>query len=376
MGKLFVEQLEINMKSIVNRECTFSNFAVCPWSAVNYDESIKFYPKVKGDDVTSDSSDVVRLAANLETINVIKDTFGPFYMELWPDGSVKDDIGAGSGLVFTQRHNSSRATEKPSKVYNAAASIGPSFHAEATAINISLIGIIKDYVDDVGWNNNNKLLICTDSQSLVSSLKSGPIKAKYHLCISIWESLLKLRNKFSLILFQHVFSHCDLDRNEMADVQVDQFLDSCSAKDHSKVSIPLRNIKAILKLRMKHNQLSSLNVEQHRYKDAGCGSKYTDLKASSLFSRSDETLVTQLRTGKCRVIGDVRKHVLKIDGTCRWCKRCEESVSHLFNDCLQKDVRELRNSLHINCTSLSKNPSQALEFFKKALLLIGIGNPD
>ena len=373
MKKIFYDELEINMKFIENRERTFSNFAVCPWAAVNYDKYIKFYPKVDGG-VTSDFDDKDCLAANLETIKSIKDKFGPFFMELWPDGSVKGNIGAGSGLVFTKRFNSSRATEKPSKVYNAAASIGSSFHAEATAINISLLGIIKDFGNDAGWNIENKLLVCTDSQSLVSALKSGPINAKHHLCVSIWKCLLKLRHKFSLIVFQHVFSHCDLERNDMADVQVDQFLDSCTAKIQSKVPIPFKNIKTLLKSRMKHIQLSSLNINQHRYKDVGCGNKYTDLKASSLFTRSDETMLAQLRTGQCRSIGKFRKLVLKTDGVCRWCKTCEESVVHLFNECRQREVMTLRNTLHISCNSLFKAPTKASEYFKKALLLIG--NPD
>ena len=126
----------------------------------------------------------------------------------------------------------------------------------------------------------------------------------------------------------------------MADVQVEQFRDFCTAKIQSKVPIPFKNIKTLLKSRMKHNQLSSLNINQHRYKDVGCGNKYTDLKASSLFTRSDETMLAQLRTGQCRSIGKFRKLVLKTDGVCRWCKTCEESVVHLFNGISMNVVKE------------------------------------
>ena len=160
----------------------------------------------------------------------------------------------------------------------------------------------------------------------------------------------------------------------MVDEQVDQFLDSCTAKVQSKVQIPFKNIKTLVTSRRKLIQHNNLNSDQYRYKVAGCGNKYTDLKASSLFPRSDETLLAQLRTGHCRLVGKFRKHVLKTDGVCRWCRTYEESVAHLFNDCCQIDVMTLRKTYHISCKSLQKAPEAALKFFKNALLLVG--NPD
>ena len=130
--------------------------------------------------------------------------------------------------------------------------------------------------------------------------------------------MIKLRDKFSLIVFQHVFSHCGLKRNDMADEQVDQFLSSCSERNHNKIPISLRNIKSFMKSKVKSYHLSGLNIDQHRYKIIGCGAKFTDLKASSLLERSDETLLAQLRTGQCRSIGTFRSKVLKTDGFCRW----------------------------------------------------------
>ena len=84
----------------------------------------------------------------------------------------------------------------------------------------------------------------------------------------------------------------------MADNQVDQFLDSCT----TKFPIPFRNVASIVQLRVKHNHITSLNSDQHEFKDVGCGNKYTDLKAYFLFTRLDETMLAQLRMGKCRSI--------------------------------------------------------------------------
>jgi len=107
--------------------------------------------------------------------------------------------------------------------------------------------------------------------------------------------------------------------------------------------------------------------------------KFPDLKLSSQLSRHDQTLLSQLRTGQCRLLGEFRKTLCKDkwDGMCRWCKKRgqEESVDHVFNGCTKLVALKRQEGVD-SSDALFLKPTQSVAFVNKALALInGDGVP-
>ena len=113
-----------------------------------------------------------------------------------------------------------------------------------------------------------------------------------------------------------------------------------------------------------------MNVNTHRYHI--CGSDSTDLRKSNFLSREDETLLSQLRTGECRLMGKFRSR-LKITNCslCRWCKTVDETVEHVFNSCESVDVTNIKNKLQIhNARVRHTDPPLGFLFFWDAIGLL------
>ena len=109
------------------------------------------------------------------------------------------------------------------------------------------------------------------------------------------------------MVFQFVFSHCGVERNEDADHAADVALkDPRSSIFQEKCAIPLAAVKAYVKTTLKDSWVASLDGETHR---ALISKKYTNLKESAKLIRRDEVLLHQLRVGECRLAGKSQKRI-------------------------------------------------------------------
>jgi hypothetical protein len=109
------------------------------------------------------------------------------------------------------------------------------------------------------------LLITSDSKSALSALAAGPLQQKSYVGGDIWRYLFLVNNSFfDKIIFQIVFSHCGVDRNELADKDADTALKSCDDNQHLGPIHIFDAIKAEVKFGLKSNWLQCLDKEQNR----------------------------------------------------------------------------------------------------------------
>ena len=67
-------------------------------------------------------------------------------------------------------------------------------------------------------HTEDPLVVCTDSQSALIALRSGPAEQGSQLCRAVWDALVRLSEDVTRqIRLQWVPSHCGFDGNEKAD---------------------------------------------------------------------------------------------------------------------------------------------------------------
>ena len=125
--------------------------------------------------------------------------------------------------------------------------------------------------------------------------------------------------------------NCPPEQNAGLSLLVVSLMES---KHQQKAAIHIDAVKAELKSGLMEGWKSSLDQNAVRFRLGGKCS-FSDQKASATLTKHDETLLMQLRTGECRLVGGFRHLLFKDrwDGCCRWCKCEKESVDHIFNRC-------------------------------------------
>ena len=85
-----------------------------------------------------------------------------------------------------------------------------SFRAEMVALDAALHWLV-DSVDD-----EDPIVICTNSQSALASLRAGPPAQSSPLGVAVWDHLARLAWGTRQVHLQWVPSHCDLEGNGRA----------------------------------------------------------------------------------------------------------------------------------------------------------------
>ena len=365
-----------DLAEIRNREKLPITNIILPWSVhnatkVSFDTEIAKVIKENPRDnppvperVTKADTPEKRKEATLLALEKL----GGFSIEMWTDGTVStDQIGFGAGIIYDSRVNS----PLKGKASGPSGFLSSSYKSELVALRCTLEKLIQlrmneSMLDDI------TLLICTDSQSSVSSLSNGPLRQDTSISIDIWKSLLYLLDhmKVSRIHVQWVAAHCGVDRNEEVDKYAETEFTRIGTVNQHTEPISLNQIKATVKNKLKHRYLNNLKTSRHRYEI--CGNNFSDLKSSSNLSRSDETRLAQLRTGECHRMGKFRERI-NLNKFCRWCDTngtVLETVNHVYNDCWK--LTRLKDSLNIKngAKILSTDPPTGLKFFERACALI------
>ena len=138
--------------------------------------------------------------------------------------------------------------------------------------------------------------------------------------------------------------------------------------DFKKSATPLGSVKSELKRAIKADWKNSLNPDKPCY--AICCESYSDLKFLDTQPRQDEVFLHQLRVGECSKMGKFRTRVgIAATPLCRWCNNAEETVLHVFSDCLNLSV--IRVNLNVpGATILHTDPELGLKFYREALAII------
>ena len=335
-----------------------------PWACQNATK-IKFITNLITPCVHSDSIEVWKKATD-DTISA----HGEKNIEMFTDGSVIDKLGAGAADIYERKDIGQ------DKLYRVVAPAGPlcsSFKAEIVGVQCGLDKLIDT---DIILKEGKSLIICTDSQSLVSKLKKGPITQKIKPCATIWSSLLTLVGQCGItdVIFQYIKGHVGVLKNEKVDASVGKALQRYNKEklgfSQKKSPILLQGIKAEVQLYLIREYKNTLSITHPRY--LTCGNIPSDLKLSATYSRADEVLLHQLRSGECKLMGRHEFMIKKrISPSCRWCQLVDETVIHVFSDCLSPNIVQLKLELNFqDVTVLHKAPLLGLKFCRDAINIL------
>ena len=92
-------------------------------------------------------------------------------------------------------------------------------------------------------------------------------------------------------------------------------------------------------------------------------------------SRAKQVTLARLRTGESLLMGRFRARLkMDDDSLCRCCRNAEETLKHIFDDCLSPLVLSLKRELgQISMSALMANPVKALTFVDGLILSFGCG---
>jgi len=126
---------------------------------------------------------------------------------VWSDGSADAGVangGAGALIEWPDgEHHELRAP---------AGKLCSSYRAELVALRTALT-----YLREHPAHTEDPIVVCTDSQSALATLRAGPSAQTEPLAIAVWEALATLATDTRRVHLQWVPSHCDLAGNEAAD---------------------------------------------------------------------------------------------------------------------------------------------------------------
>ena len=126
-----------------------------------------------------------------------------------------------------------------------------------------------------------------------------------------------------------------------------------------QASIPFSAMKAEIRRAVKSSYKDSL----------GPLSKRVNLRRmKNDLNRSEQSLAARLRTGQHPKVGKMNWKYLKLreDSLCRCCPLVDETVEHIYNDCMDTVVVSLKTELKFNDRDiLYSDPKVGIEFMKK-----------
>ena len=129
---------------------------------------------------------------------------------MWTDGSAADGVadgGAGALIIWPNGEED--------EIRTPAGRLSSSYRAEMVVLQSALAQLLESTSLD-----DDPIVVCTDSQSALASLRDGLAAQTTPMGISIWRSLSRLAEGGRLVHLQWVPSHCGIDGDERADAIV------------------------------------------------------------------------------------------------------------------------------------------------------------
>lgn len=292
---------------------------------------------------------------------------GTFDIELYTDGSVKDKLGAGAAMIYTNNGRNIKIDKKSSGY------ISTSYHAECIALQVGIEKIIKT---DSIQKEGKSLLFVTDSQSMMKKLSKGPLSKGNKTISDIWAKLISFIqiHKITRVKGQFIYSHVGDVKGDAVDTNAknaqEEYSKEIMSASHRKTGIPFTSLKAEVKRALKEKYYANVSSDTSRF--LACENKITDLRFSSDIIRGDEVILNQLRVGECHLMGKYLSRInTDISPMCRWCNLVEETVSHVYSDCDSEGINYIREILDIkDVTVLHKDPVRGLIFCREAINLL------
>ena len=307
-GKASTEELKLHERP---RLPLLPTQPVSPWNRHPASSNIAFHSQLMEPASKSDQPERLRLLAT-QTINLHRN----HRYHIWTDGSATNGtLNGGSGVVIYDEGNLCASFSE------AAGTFTSSYAAEMKAIDIALSWLCAQDSPTMS------ALVCTDSQSAVQALSSGPPRPASALDSRIWSALTRLSSAGHIITFQWVPGHVGLEGNERADLAAKQ----ATLSDQSTVAIPFKAAKTLIKRSFTSSFISS--IPPHRITGRPRPPPHRDKEEN--LSRRERVILAQLRAGAhCPILGSFLHRIGKLDSPkCLDCDEPEDSLQHALLEC-------------------------------------------
>ena len=290
-----------------------------PWdtggaSAVDIQPSA-FLPIPKDNCVPDAVLEVLKFISNALALAIAP----PAEYELWTDGSVKpasdtDEgpkpaLSGAAALLFTPLR----------QVFSTQRQCGPlacSYRTECIGLDDGLDLCIQHGL------SNCTLRCGLDSQSLLSALSTGPIGQNGLVEHRIWDKLLKLAARGVQITLLFVFAHCGTECNELVDLAADAATRG-SPDPTGTAPVWITDFLAATK-----RYLYSTYTPPPSHRERLLGKQATPLFEHRKLPRRIETIMSQIRTNECKLLGRfaARLRITKLQ-CCRFCCEAEHAAA-------------------------------------------------
>ena len=190
------------------------------------------------------------------------------------------------------------------------------------------------------------------------------------------KNILTLVNEGEVEAVDVVFGkgHVGVAKNERVDALVGKHMrileKEKTGASQKKAMVLVQAIKSTVLHQLSTANREGLRQPCHRY--GICGDKFSDLKFSASLSRQREVWLSQLRVGKCMLMGSYRSLINSNNSPlCRWCGVVNETITHVYTACQHPGIVQLKVDLDfVDVTVLHKAPLVGLQFFEGVLKLL------
>ena len=168
--------------------------------------------------------------------------------------------------------------------------------AESIALKAGLFKLTKQLLPAP---INKSLISATDCRSLVLALEKGPIKLKDPTLAHIWRSLYKLFDRgIARIAIKWVPSHCDIQRNELADARAKTLLLNCKATQMRRFPMLYSTAVSFYKGQNRQHYHDQLTADR-----LAITNTKANLRTEDKLTRTQQSTLAQLRSGTCTSMG-------------------------------------------------------------------------
>jgi ribonuclease HI len=170
-----------------------------------------------------------------------------------------------------------------------------------------------------------RLLICTDSQSLIQALNAGQIRQQNAVVAEITQMFIEIARLGVSVTVQHVYSHCGLPRNDAVDA-----LAKRAARIPDQMSPAVWHsdfVAATARLvdKQRHDKYVAAASDRAQVLGTATASRFS---GSDTLSRAESTLLAQLRTNECPRLGRLAHRLgISMVTSCRWCCDAEHAAA-------------------------------------------------
>jgi ribonuclease HI/ssDNA-binding Zn-finger/Zn-ribbon topoisomerase 1 len=270
----------------------------------------------EGNPLGSSAEADTKRAGSMATLRGLAVEFAPDLLVATDGSAIRSKRTSGAAAVFyppsaLDAESEEQLPEPLLKIVRPAGAAACSFRTEA----IAAIAVLQALRGMRSWERPRRVLIATDSLSLVQALGAGPLADNDANLQTLWNQLYKLAARGTQVAFQFVFSHCGVPINEAADKAADEG----NKLDQSTVPMWLPDFMSAAKELLLEEWHASIREDDPRKAALG-HTKMSPCKTVDGVSRADEVLLAQLRTGECPLFGRLA-HRLGASSVeaCRWC---------------------------------------------------------